>query len=73
MERAYYTLCVFDAESGQWFDEFGSYSKAECTNEKECYDVPARFMKVIKSDGTAADMIAKRDALAIPASRKGGK
>lgn len=64
--RTYHTLCVWDHESKAWFDEFGSYSLAEVKEELQgkVYDGLSRAdLKIIQSDGSAADMIAKRDAL----------
>ena len=69
MPRPYYTLCVYDYESQAWFDEFGSYRLSEVKEELQgqVYDGLFRAdLKIIQSDGSAPDMIAKRDALPAP-------
>ena len=62
----YYTLCVYDFDLGQWFDEFGSYNYAEVKSELDYHAAPARHKRIIYSDGTPADMITNRDALPHP-------
>tara|TARA_R110000868_G_scaffold143171_1_gene360960 strand:+ start:245 stop:481 length:237 start_codon:yes stop_codon:yes gene_type:complete len=67
--KAYYTLCRFDAVNGQWFDEFGDFSKADVDAEwlgERHNGTPAKHLKIVKTNGTLADLIAKRDALALP-------
>lgn len=70
--KPYYTLCLWndDYEQPAWYDEFGSYSRKEVASEMECYDLPRKHMAIIKTDGTAADMMAKRDALPAPKGRR---
>ena len=69
MKNAYYTLCKVDVMSGQWFDQFGATTRAECADEMESLIdgyTPRRHFKIVKSDGSAESMIAARDALEIP-------
>jgi len=66
MPRTYYTLCVWDAEQATWFDEFGDYSRAAVAEELEGHFAPKRHKQIIKTDGSMADLIAKRDGLAAP-------
>ena len=66
MTRAYYTLCVYDTEQGCWFDEFGDYSLNAVGEEHREHSAPSRHKRIIATNGTAADMIAKRDALPKP-------
>lgn len=70
MTKAYFTLCRFDAEeSREWFDVFGDTSRAEVQGELDTLrgdGVPAKHLRIIKSDGTARDMMEKRDALPRP-------
>ena len=72
MARTYYTLSKFDTDAGRWFDEFGSYSRAEVVAERDAMrddGTPMRHLTVIGTDGTAAAMIARRDALPVRAGR----
>lgn len=64
--RAYYTLCVWDTEQAAWFDEFGDYSRDDVRAEFDDHSAPGRHKRIIKHDGSAANMMAKRDALARP-------
>lgn len=67
--KAYYTLCIFDAEKCRWFDDFGDHSRADVDaelNGEIDNGTPKKHLKVIKTNGTLADLIAKRDALALP-------
>jgi len=67
--KAYYTLCVFDADQCRWFDEFGDTSKVDVFAEwlgQRQEGTPAKHLTVIKTNGTLADLIAKRDALPLP-------
>lgn len=69
MARQYYTLCVWDERVSAWFDNFGSYSKAEVLAEKRLAreeGVPAKYLAVISTGELAQDMIAARDALPHP-------
>jgi len=62
--RTYYTLCLWNTDTKSWEDDFGSYRRAEVVEEVEfCGHVKAHC-RILHTDGTAADMIAKRDALA---------
>lgn len=71
MARKYYTLCVWEDEHGVWLDEFGSCKKAEVMEEKEGYDLPKGWLAIVTSDESAEGMMAARDALPAPKSRKG--
>lgn len=62
----YYTLCVYDLDQGQWFDEFGSYDYADVKSELDDHAAHARHKRIIYSDGTAAGMIKNRNALPHP-------
>ena len=67
--KAYYTLCVFDADHDCWFDEFGDFSRADVETEFDgAVDngTPKKHLKIIKTNGTLLDLIAKRNALALP-------
>lgn len=69
--RQYYTLIVwelYDDDTGDWNDVFGSYFKSECEEEKEySHDHEKRsWVKIIKHDDTAAAMIATRNAMPPP-------
>lgn len=70
MAKPYFTLCVWYEESQDWFDEFGDYDlqdvKEELVGAWEGSGIPRNWFKIIKTDGTAADMKAKRDALPAP-------
>ena len=66
MSRHYYTLCVWDTEQAAWFDEFGFYSRSDVQAEFDDHSAPGRYKRIIKHDGSADDMIAKRDQLAVP-------
>lgn len=69
MSRHYFTLCVWNPELACWFDAFGSYSRAEVAQEKTLYlddGYSPRHVAIIKTDETAAAMIAARDALPHP-------
>lgn len=66
MPKAYYTLCVWDSVAGAWFDEFGDYSRKLVESERAEHSAKGKHKVVIKTDGTAPDMIAKRDALPSP-------
>lgn len=70
MAKPYYTLCIFDAEQGCWHDDFGDYSRKDVQEELEGYDMPRKWLAIIKTDGSAADMMAKRDALPMPKGRR---
>jgi hypothetical protein len=62
----YYVLCVWDAENKDWFDEVGHYDRADCVADAETYAAPKTWQRILHTDGTSADLIAKRDALAPP-------
>ena len=73
-----YTVCIWEARTdaigvrtglGAWMDDISFESRREAYGEVEFahYDKPRGWVKVIKSDGTAADLIAKREALPAPA------
>ena len=67
--KAYYTLCRYDALHNAWFDEFGDFSRADVEAEFDgAVDngTPKKHLKIIKTNGTLADLIAKRDALPLP-------
>lgn len=67
--RPYYTLCVWDTHYARWFDQFGSYSRGEVAEEKSLYlqdGFSPRHVAIIKTEETAAAMIAARDALPHP-------
>lgn len=69
MSRPYYTLCVWEPDFSAWFDAFGSYSRGEVAQEKTSYldsGFSPRHLTIIKTDETAAAMIAARDALPAP-------
>jgi hypothetical protein len=70
MARKYFTLCIWDAEHGAWFDEFGSYSRGEVAQEKTLHTqdngVRPHHARIVVSDDTAESMIAARDALPAP-------
>ena len=68
MEK-YYTLCVWDTDQGVWFDGFGSYRLKEVKGELELMrddGHKAKHLRIVTSDASAGDMIAKRDALPAP-------
>jgi hypothetical protein len=48
----YYTLFIFDADAGQWADEFGDYSRATVQGEYDetFYNLPKAFKKIIAWD-----------------------
>lgn len=67
--RPYFTLCVWDTHHACWFDQFGSYSRGEVAEEKTlCLQdgFSPRHVVIIRTDETAAAMIATRDALPHP-------
>lgn len=64
--RAYYTLCVWDAEQQKWFDEFGDYSHSDVQAEFDDNSAPGRHKRIIKHDGSLEGMIAAREALRAP-------
>ena len=67
--KAYYTLCRFDALHNVWFDDFGDHNRADVDaelNGEIDNGTPKKHLKIIKTNGTLADLIAKRDALALP-------
>jgi hypothetical protein len=67
--KAYYTLCRYDALHNAWFDEFGDFSRADVEAELESYidgGNQKKHLKIIKTNGTLLDLIAKRNALALP-------
>lgn len=65
--RPYYTLCLWDADHNSWFDECGDYSRADVQADADgYYDMPKRHKVIIATDGSAAAMIAARDALPTP-------
>jgi hypothetical protein len=70
--KAYYTLCVFDAEYSRWSDYFGDYSRDAVEAELESFIdgcAPAKHLKIITTNGTFDDLIAKRDALPAPKAK----
>lgn len=66
MARKYHTLCIWDARLGGWFDEFGSYKKAEVEEERTSWEVPMGWRRIISHDDSAEAMMAARDALDAP-------
>lgn len=66
MPRTYYTLCIWDADAKDWFDVYGDYIRANVVAETEAYDVPKTWMRILHTDGTAADLLAWRDAMDPP-------
>jgi hypothetical protein len=68
MSRTYHTVCIFDTVALAWFDQFGSYKKAEANAEAMEYrdTCGAGMVKIISHADTAAAMIAARDALEVP-------
>lgn len=64
--KTYYTLCSFDAGQKRWFDDFGDYSKAAVKDEQQEWRQQGWRTRIIETDGTLADLIAKRDALPLP-------
>lgn len=61
MARTYYTLCAYEPEFGRWFDEFGSYKKAEVQAELEDKrDGLGRGgkCKIVTTDGTRDGLLA---------------
>lgn len=69
MPRPYFTLCVFDTEAGQWFAEFGDYSRAEVQAECDEHSAPRKHKRIIRHDDSAKAMIAARNALPIPKTK----
>jgi hypothetical protein len=70
--KAYYTLCIFDADQCRWFDEIGDYDRNYVDYELNHHadtGVPKKHLKIIKTNGTLADLIAKRDALPAPKAK----
>ena len=68
-----YTVCIWEPRQGAkgigaWFDEYSFDTRAEAYEEAELAhgDKPRTWVKVLRTDGTAADLIAKRTALAAP-------
>lgn len=70
MAKPYFTLCVWDEDAQAWHDEFGDYDRQEVEGERvgiwEGSDMPRDWFRIIRTDGSAADMMAKRDALPTP-------
>lgn len=66
--KQYHTVIFFDQDAGQWYDEFGSYSKREANAEAaDLRQYHKRsHVKVITHDDTAEAMIAARDATPHP-------
>lgn len=61
MARTYYTLCKFDTDNGAWFDQFGDYSRDAVQEELETEredGTPRKFLKIVTTDGSAAQLIA---------------
>ena len=48
--KTYYTLFVFDKETKEWHDEFGSYSRSEVLDEADCFFGERK--RIMKNDGT---------------------
>ena len=48
--KTYYTLFVFDKETKEWHDEFGSYSRSEVLDEADCFYGERK--RIMKNDGT---------------------
>lgn len=69
MPRPYFTLCVFDAEHGAWFDEFGDYCRADVQAECDDHPAPRKYKRIIRHDGSTEAMIAARNALPLPATK----
>ena len=69
MSRPYFTLCLWNTDNAEWEDEYGSYSKREATDEMQYHDKPRKHMTIVQTDGTLADLIAKRNALPAPATK----
>lgn len=67
--KPYYTLCIWDEHHLAWFDNFGSYIKAEVEAEyRDARDGGYRkaHLAIIKTGELAVDMIKARDALPMP-------
>ena len=68
--RPYFILCTWAENTQQWFDQHGDYDKREVATELEDLwegsGIPRDWFRIIRTDGTAADMKAKRDALPTP-------
>lgn len=69
----YYTLCRFEVTEGnmgRWFDIGGFNTKAEAKAElawdKDDSGKPGTHYHILTNDGSAAKMIAQRDALPAP-------
>lgn len=66
--KPYYTLCIWHEAAQTFLDHFGDYSRKAVEEEIEWvreYE-PKDWFRIVKHDGSAEDMIAKRDALAPP-------
>lgn len=67
MGKMYYTVCAFDVDANEWFDEFGSYDVSEAMEEmRELRDGGKDFVRVVRHEDTAKAMMAARDALPKP-------
>ena len=72
MARAYYVLGLWDTENRDWFDECGHYALADAKADKEAEDYPRGHAVILKTDGSLADLIAQRNALAPPKGQSRG-
>lgn len=61
----YYTLFIRDEETGKWFDDFGSYKRAEVKEEYEMtyWDRASVDKKIMTNDGTHAGLMANHEEL----------
>lgn len=60
----YYTLFVFDKETGYWIDVFGSYVRSEVVEEGQEYY--GQRKKIMKGDGTLVGLLHNYAALGQP-------
>ena len=61
----YYTLFIRDEETGKWFDDFGSYKRAEVKEECDVtyWDRKSKDKKIMTNDGTHNGLMANYEAL----------
>lgn len=70
MAKPYFILCAWDETAQCWIDEFGDYDRqnveGDLADAWEGSDMPRNWFRIVQTDGSAADMKAKRDALPAP-------
>lgn len=74
--RAYYTLCQWHDDEQAWYDIFGDYSRRDVEAERDDLidsGFPRKHFAILRTDGSAADMIAQREGLAKVTPRKGAR